>query len=124
MKGVGHPDRTARLSAIETREQQAGPLRDARRLLFWAIKEQTGSAIRGYILTTLADLYAIREGYAWCSMEYLAKRCEVSVKTVRVHVNALEAAGLISIERRRKADGSHNNHRYRFPHLEESQGDI
>ena len=103
------PDNTARGSESLLTE---------RNLVFWAAKQRTGSPIRGYILVLIADFYSIQKGHAWCSVQRLADEAGVTPQTVRTHINELERRGYILIKRRRKEDGSHASHQYRFNHIE------
>ncbi|WP_394242965.1 helix-turn-helix domain-containing protein [Vibrio astriarenae] len=55
---------------------------------------QTGSPISKLILLKLAD-NADREGRCFPSTQYLARYCELSVRTVKTHIKRLEYHGFI-----------------------------
>lgn len=95
----------------------AGAISTAQNLVFWALKQQTGSALRNYLLCVLADLYNAEEGCAWAGYGHLAERCQCDSSTVRRNVKALEATGLVKVTRRRGNSGHWQSHQYRFPHL-------
>jgi hypothetical protein len=76
----------------------------------WAKEQTAGSAPTKLVLFALADV-ADDYGLAWPSMATLAKECEMSERSVRNHVAALEQAGLLRrIERFAKSGRQRSNY--------------
>lgn len=75
--------------------------------LNWALNQQVGSSGAKFVLVALAN--RAREHEQWCcwpSQDTLSKETEQNVRTIRRHLQALEAARLIEREPRRRADGA------------------
>lgn len=70
----------------------------------WAEKQKTGSPARKALLLVLGN-YADEDGYCWPSQETLAEGCEQSVDSVHRNSKRLEAAGLITIEKKERRGG-------------------
>ncbi|WP_394242599.1 helix-turn-helix domain-containing protein [Vibrio astriarenae] len=63
--------------------------------LYRSLNVNTGSPITKLLLVKLAD-NADQQGYCFPSYGYLAKCCEVSVRTVKVHIKILVEQGLLT----------------------------
>ena len=72
-------------------------------LILSFIPIKTGSPISKLVLLKLAD-NADARGVCFPSLSYLAQYCEVSVRTVKRHINELEKQGFV--ERIKRFDGS------------------
>lgn len=72
-------------------------------LILSFIPIKTGSPISKLVLLKLAD-NADARGVCFPSLNYLAQYCEVSVRTVKRHINELEKQGFV--ERIKRFDGS------------------
>jgi DNA-binding transcriptional MocR family regulator len=79
----------------------------------WVWKQETGDAEAKLILLKLAD-QANDDGICWPSRRTIARDCETSVSTVQRSINYLVDRGYISIEHRRREDGSRTSSIYRF----------
>lgn len=80
----------------------------------WAMQQTTGSASRKAVLIALADCEHGETGKCCPSMETMAERLEMGVRTVRRALAELEEGGLISRERSRRQDGSLGVYHYTF----------
>lgn len=90
------------------------------RAMSWAYSQRVGNPGRKLILVTLAD-HADDEGLAWPSVPRISEYSEVSERTVREHLVALEEMGLIVREEGWRSDGGRTSNRYRLqlhrPHV-------
>lgn len=80
----------------------------------WAMQQTTGSASRKAVLIALADCEHGETGKCCPSMDTMAERLEMGVRTVRRALAELEEQGLISRERSRRQDGSLGVYHYTF----------
>ena len=81
----------------------------------WAIKQRGLRPAAKIVLWHLCDRYHPDHG-CFPSQETLAEDCELPRSTLNVHLNDLEAAGLIMREQRReKGSKRQDSTRYRFP---------
>lgn len=71
----------------------------------WARVQKLGNATRKLILTSIAITVESNTGYGFVSQEDLAEYAECSTRTVSSHLNALEAAGLLSRRKRFSSKG-------------------
>lgn len=81
--------------------------------LSWAKRQRTGKGATKLVLLLLAD-YAGADGRCWPHMTTLAVEAEVSERTVRRCIGALEELGLLTRERRRRLDGTLGGYVYRL----------
>lgn len=79
----------------------------------WAWRQRVGNPTRKAILVALAD-HADSDGVCWPGHEGIGDRVEVSRRTVIRQIERLEADGLLTIERRRGADGTQSTNLYRL----------
>lgn len=73
-----------------------------------AMKTKVGNPLRKLVLIKLAD-NANDLGEAWPSYQHIADQCEIDRSTVRRHIKALEAQGLLRIEHRDGPKGNSSN---------------
>ena len=78
------------------------------RTMAWAFEQVTGSPMAKLVLVKLADR-ADEDGECFPSIELIAHETEMAERTVRRHLDALEAAGLISRETRGRGRLYHLN---------------
>lgn len=78
----------------------------------WAWKQKVAAGEK-LVLLKLADS-ANDDGLSWPAAKTVARDCGMGESTVRKHVNALAAKGLLSVEERRRADGSRSSNLYRL----------
>lgn len=71
----------------------------------WAIKQAVGNTTAKFVLLMVAN-YADEQGRAWPSQDKLAEGIEASRHTVMRALDFLEEEGLLTRERRHRADGS------------------
>ncbi|MGR5341932.1 helix-turn-helix domain-containing protein [Vibrio astriarenae] len=67
--------------------------------LYRALTVETGSPITKLLLVKLAD-NADHQGFCFPSYDYLAKCCEISVRTAKAHIKILLEQGYLSKTRR------------------------
>lgn len=77
----------------------------------WAWDQHTRSSAQRLVLLALADA-ADDDGYCWPSVARLAAKCALSDRQVRDHITALEVAGLLVRQRRRRSDGTLGSYDY------------
>ncbi len=77
------------------------------------MKVRTGSPISKLILLKLADNADIH-GRCFPSYQYLARYCEVSLRTVKQHVRQLEALGLLELVHRFDKRGRQRSNLYQL----------
>lgn len=70
----------------------------------WALKQKAGCPGSKLVLLCLAN-YADEDGYCWPSQATIAEETEQGERTVRRHIEALEARNLLKTEKRRVANG-------------------
>lgn len=75
----------------------------------WAWKQLTGHPSTKVVLMALADQAGWDTWQCWPSQALLAERCELGVRSVRRHLETLEAAGYIRRAPRRRANGSRSS---------------
>jgi len=71
----------------------------------WAKQQKTGSASAKLVLLVLAD-YADERGCCWPSQATIAREAELTDRSIRTHLLALEELGLIRREERRRENNS------------------
>lgn len=71
----------------------------------WAIGQRVGDPSLKMLLLVIGG-YANAEGEMWYSQEKIADDTEISVRTLRRHLHKLVDLGLISVEQRRRGDGT------------------
>lgn len=71
----------------------------------WAWSQACESPGQKLVLMAIAD-HADGRGVCWPGEDLLAEKCSMSERSVRTHVVRLAALGLLSIDRRRAADGT------------------
>ncbi len=76
-----------------------------------AMKIKTGNPTRKLILLKLAD-NANDDGECYPSYQHIAEQCEVSRKTVMVHVDALIKMGLVKKKERKTKQGNRRSNLY------------
>jgi DNA-binding transcriptional ArsR family regulator len=81
------------------------------RATYWALRQCVGSPGAKLVLLVLADV-SNAEGWSYYGQESLATMAELSVRTLRQHLGALEGAGLLERVRRSLADGSRTSDGY------------
>lgn len=79
--------------------------------LSWAKKQKCGSASLKAVLLAVAD-YADETGYAWPSQKRIVEDTELSLRTVRDALVALEEKGLLRRVQYNREDGSRGADRY------------
>lgn len=77
-------------------------------LMVKAMKTRVGNPLRKLVLVKLAD-NASDQGECWPSYQHIADQCEISRSTVKLHVRALEKAGFLRREFRRKGELNQSN---------------
>lgn len=77
------------------------------------MRRETGNPTRKLVLLLLADA-ANGDGVSWNSQERIATFAEVTKRTVRNHLKALEDQGLVQRVERRRVDGSRASDEYRL----------
>jgi len=77
----------------------------------WAIEQDVGVPAQKLILICLAN-YADKTGVCWPGQKALAEDASMTERSVRTHIKALEAAGLISRQERRRADQTRTSDQY------------
>lgn len=73
-----------------------------------AFRVKVGNPARKLVLLKLAD-NANDQGECWPSYGHIARECEMGRSTVRAHIKALEEAGFLKIQYRRKGDTNQSN---------------
>jgi DNA-binding transcriptional ArsR family regulator len=71
----------------------------------WAVRQTTGSPTAKLVLLCLAN-YAGPDGRCYPTQATIARECELSERSVRQWLAALENAGLMAREKRRRLDGT------------------
>lgn len=79
----------------------------------WAWENGRGTAAQRLVLLALADS-ANDDGECWPGMGTIAKKTGVSVRSVHRAIGALEQAGLVEVQERRRSNGSYTSHLYRL----------
>jgi DNA-binding transcriptional ArsR family regulator len=77
-------------------------------LMVKAMKTKVGNPLRKLVLVKLAD-NASDQGECWPSYQHIADQCEIDRSTVRRHIKALEAQGLLRVENREGPKGNSSN---------------
>lgn len=77
-------------------------------LMVKAMRTKVGNPLRKLVLIKLAD-NANDNGECWPSYQHIADQCEIARSTVKVHIRALEEAGLLRREFRRKGEVNQSN---------------
>jgi len=77
-------------------------------LMVKAFKLQVGNPLRKLVLIKLAD-NANDKGECWPSYQHIADQCEIGRSTVKSHVRALEAMGMLTREFRKKGELNQSN---------------
>lgn len=72
---------------------------------------KTGSPATKCVLMALAD-HANDDGVCWPGQEAISRKTEMSVRSVRNHLEKLVEAGHVRVEERRRADGSKTSNLY------------
>lgn len=95
------------------------------RAIQWALLAKTGSPTTKAVLLVLADT-CNHEGICWPGQEYIAVRAEVSVRSVRNHLEVLESAGLLSRRKRGRKGGGRTSDEYflNIPDEESNQAKV
>ncbi|TDF41924.1 helix-turn-helix domain-containing protein [Alteromonadaceae bacterium M269] len=78
------------------------------KMMLAAFEAETGSPTTKLVLLKLAD-NANDQGECWPSHEYIARLCEMSVKTSQRHINKLETLGFVTKTFRRSKTGNKSN---------------
>ena len=78
------------------------------RMMTEAFRIRVGNPARKLVLLKLAD-NANDEGECWPSYGHIARECEIGRSTVKAHIKALEQAGFLRIEHRRKGTQNQSN---------------
>lgn len=86
----------------------------------WASEQVTGSPTRKAVLLALANCANHHTGRCDPSIERLCAETELGATAVKTALTQLVADGLLSRERKRRADGSLGTYQYAFP---QSRGD-
>lgn len=81
--------------------------------LTWAFGQDLDPA-RKIVLLALAD-YADDNGRCWPSQETMTAKTSLSVRSIRTHLRALEAEGLIVTTHRSRPDGGRSSNEYTLP---------
>lgn len=81
--------------------------------VFLAMEAKTGNPLRKAVLIALAD-NTDNEGMCFPSYQHIADKCEMSKRTVMIHVKALEELGFISKEKRHLPTGFNRSNVYRL----------
>ncbi|QIA64450.1 hypothetical protein GT360_13540 [Vibrio astriarenae] len=81
--------------------------------LICALAVKTGSPITKLLLVKLTDS-ADHQGYCFPSYEYLAKSCEISVRTAKQHVNKLVELGYLTKTSRFRRNGMQRSNGYQL----------
>lgn len=79
----------------------------------WAWRQRIGDGSAKLVLLKLADS-ASDEGECWSTQKYLAEECEMSERNLRFKLEKLEQAGLLSVQRTKKPDGTWNPNTYKL----------
>lgn len=79
----------------------------------WAFEQQPENSNQKLVLIAIAN-YADGDGVCWPGQRSLARDCTMGDRTVRRHLQALEEAGYLEREERRRADGTRTSDRYRL----------
>lgn len=79
----------------------------------WAYEQETGSLAAKAVLVGIA-FHADRSGFACPSQPLLARECEMSERTIREQIRALEAREMLRTERRKRANQSHASNGYQL----------
>jgi DNA-binding transcriptional ArsR family regulator len=74
----------------------------------WAWRQEVPSGQK-LVLLALADRANEDDGTCWPGLRRVAEKVGLEQRTVRRHVEALEAAGMLRRESRVRADGSHTS---------------
>lgn len=77
-------------------------------LMVKAFKLKVGNPLRKLVLIKLAD-NANDKGECWPSYQHIADQCEIGRSTVKSHVRALEAMGMLTREFRKKGELNQSN---------------
>lgn len=73
-----------------------------------AMRTKVGNPLRKLVLIKLAD-NANDDGECWPSYQHIADQCEIARSTVKLHIRALESAGLLRREFRRTGELNQSN---------------
>ena len=84
----------------------------------WAAEQRTGSGTRKAVLMALANVANHHSGECHPSVARLCEETEFGRTTVKEALTALVEQGLVTRQRRRRADGSLGTYTYTFPHVE------
>ncbi|ELV2783475.1 helix-turn-helix domain-containing protein [Enterobacter cloacae] len=88
-----------------------------------AMKVKVGNPLRKLVLLKLAD-NASDHGECWPSYQYIADQCEISKRSVMIHIDALCECGLVKKELRPGPKGNSSNvYRLDFSSAGDSLGD-
>jgi Helix-turn-helix domain len=87
-------------------------------LLAWATEQRTGGGTRKAVLIALANRASHDTGRCFPSVATISRETEIGRTAVKAALVALVEQGLITRERRRRADGSLGTYEYAFPHVE------
>ena len=79
----------------------------------WARKIKVGTVSHKAVLMVMANC-ADQDGYCWPSAHYIAESTELSMRTVRYGITALENMGLIVRTRRERDNGSMQSNHYQL----------
>lgn len=85
-----------------------------------AKKIVTGSPARKLVLLCLADSHNAHSGLCCPSQQTLAIECEMTARSIRTHLKALEQSGLIRVNPRRDDDGHRSSNEYELLFLPEN----
>lgn len=77
-------------------------------LMVKAMKVKVGNPLRKLVLLKLAD-NASDHGECWPSYQHIADQCEISKRSVMIHIDALCECGLVKKELRRGPKGNSSN---------------
>lgn len=77
-------------------------------LMVQAMKAKVGNPLRKLVLIKLAD-NASDAGECWPSYQHIADQCEISKRSVILHINKLQEMGFVNIQHRDGAKGNSSN---------------
>ncbi len=80
-------------------------------LMVKAMKTKVGNPLRKLVLIKLAD-NASDQGECWPSYQHIADQCEISKRSVMLHVSNLEAQGLLKKEIRKGGPKGNSSNLY------------